>query len=260
MPRHGSSGGATSAGGAPGPGGGGRSLPRSATRDSAVADPPLPEGIDPHSLDPDVRRELRSVAKPIAERVGAHLVAAAEFVDGDPSRALAHAHAAKRLASRVRAVREATGICAYLAGEYTEALSEFRAVARMGGDGQRHLEADCERALGRPDRALAVVASAAPDRLDDDERVELALVEAGARRDLGQLDAALGVLRRAGRSAPVGERSGEVEQRWVRLWYAYADALQAAGETEKALVWFTRAADADADTDTDAAERAAALS
>jgi predicted TPR repeat methyltransferase len=46
----------------------------------------------------------------------------------------------------------------------------------------------------------------------------------------------------------------------VRLWYAYADALLAAGRRDDAESWFTAALSIDEDEETDAAERLAALS
>ena len=58
---------------------------------------------------------------------------------------------------RVGVVREACGIAAYRTGRWAEALSELRAARRMTGrDDYLPIMADCERALGRPDRALAL--------------------------------------------------------------------------------------------------------
>lgn len=45
----------------------------------------------------------------------------------------------------------------------------------------------------------------------------------------------------------------------VRLRYAYADTLEAAGRSTEALMWFHRTDAIDAEELTDAAERAAAL-
>ena len=45
----------------------------------------------------------------------------------------------------------------------------------------------------------------------------------------------------------------------VRLWYAYADALQAAGRKDDAARWFAASAALDTTGETDAAERAAEL-
>ena len=90
-------------------------------------------------------------------------------------------------------------------------------------------------------------------RLDPEARAELFIVVAGARRDLGQLDAALSVLARGGldRERP---RAGA-----VRIWYVYADILAELGRVEDAASWFAAAAALDVDGETDAAERAAAL-
>ena len=77
---------------------------------------------------------------------------------------------------------------------------------------------------------------------------------AGARRDLGQLDAALAVLARGGLDVD-HPRAGA-----VRLWYAYADMLEAAGRTEEAARWFAASAALDPEGELDAADRAAACS
>ncbi len=113
--------------------------------------------------------------------------------------------------------------------------------------------ADCERALGRPQQALRALDDPDVRRLDPESRAELLIVVAGARRDLGQLEAALGVLSRGGldRSHP---NAGS-----VRLWYVYADTLQMLDRREDAAQWFAAAAALDVNGDTDAAERAAEL-
>ncbi len=152
------------------------------------------------------------------------------------------------------AVREAVGVAAYCAQEWAEALTELRTARRIGGDAHNlALMADSERALGRPAQALRLLSDPGVGRLDPESRTELFIVIAGARRDLGQLDAALAVLARGGldRDRP---RPGS-----VRLWYAYADALEAAGRTEEAASWFAASAALDPDGELDAADRAAAL-
>lgn len=216
--------------------------------------PPVPEDADPSRLDRGVRAELRSLSKPNAEAVARHLVAAGELVDTDPARALAHARAARARAGRVAAVREAVGIAAYHAGEWAEALTELRTARRISGD-PRNLPvvADCERALGRPQQAVRVLSEPDVRRLDAETRAELLIVVAGARRDLGQMDAALSVLARGGldRDRP---RPGA-----ARLWYAYADLLAATGRTDEAASWFAASAALDPEGQLDAADRAAAL-
>lgn len=205
-------------------------------------------------LDRSVRAELRSLAKPNADVVAGHLVAAGLSLDTDPRRALAHARAARSRAARLAVVREAVGVAAYRAGEWAEALSELRTARRISGDPRNlALIADCERALGRPEQAVRMLTDPGAAKLDRETRVELLIVVAGARRDLGEPDAALSVLARGGldRDQP---RPGS-----ARLWYAYADALAELGRNQEAASWFAASAALDVDGETDAAERSAAL-
>jgi uncharacterized coiled-coil protein SlyX len=145
-------------------------------------------------------------------------------------------------------------ITAYLAEHYDEALTEFRAVRRMTGNHEvLAMMADCERALGRPDKALALTKDKHVRELSEGTQIELLIVAAGARRDMGQTAAAIQTLE-------VPELTKRTRAEWLpRLRYAYADALEAAGRTEDALIWFHRAAGVDGDGVTGAAERAARL-
>ncbi|WP_246278536.1 Replicase polyprotein 1ab [Phytohabitans rumicis] len=163
---------------------------------------------------------------------------------------MAHALAARRLASRISAVREAVGLAAYAVGEWQTAIAELRTYHRMSGK-QTHLAvlADCERALGRPERAIDIYRAADKAALEPAEAIELLIVAAGARSDLGQRDAAVAMLQ-------VRELAGEATEPWAaRLRYAYADSLLSVGRREEAREWFARAAEADPEQDTDAAER-----
>lgn len=109
--------------------------------------------------------------------------------------------------------------------------------------------ADSERALGRLDRALALLREADLAKLERSTQIELLIVESGIRRDQGLADAAVVVLQ-------VPELKSARQRPWsARLYYAYADALLGAGREEEARDWFTRAADADPDGQTDAADR-----
>jgi len=123
--------------------------------------------------------------------------------------------------------------------------------------------ADCERALGRPERALELIRETDASAFPVDLRVELAIVEAGARRDLGQFGAAVLALQ--------GPQLRELEHatqscgnRCSRgpcgLAYAYADALAAAERAEEGMRWFVITRDLDEDVTTDAADRLAAMS
>jgi tetratricopeptide (TPR) repeat protein len=180
--------------------------------------------------------------------VARYLVAAG--LADDPEQGYAYAHAAKRLAARVGVVREACGIAAYRTGRWADALSEFRAARRMTGrDDYLPIMADCERALGRLDRALAVVREGSTARLDRATQIELRIVESGIRRDQGLSDAAVLALQ-------VPELTSSRLRPWsARLFYAYADALLAAGRADEARDAFARAVEADPDGETDAADR-----
>ncbi|WP_433608352.1 hypothetical protein ACQP2P_35230 [Dactylosporangium sp. CA-139114] len=197
-----------------------------------------------------MRSELSSLARPVAEEVARRLVAAGQLIDDDPELALAHALVARRKASRIAVVREAAGLAAYHAGEWQTALGELRTYHRMTGK-QTHIAviADCERALERPEKAIDLFRTADRERLSAEEIVELLIVAAGARGDLGQTDAAVAMLQ-------VRELTSAPDAPWAaRLRYAYADALLRAGRREEAREWFARAADLDEDLRTDAAER-----
>lgn len=160
-------------------------------------EPEIPEGVEPADLDRAARARLRTLSKANAERVAQHLVMAGRLLDEDAEAAYQHAQAAVRRAGRVDVVREAAALTAYATGRYAEALRELRTVRRLSGvDAHRAIEADCERGLGRPDRAIALVAEA-PASLPPAERVELAIVASGARLDLDEPEAALSVLERA---------------------------------------------------------------
>ena len=85
-------------------------------------------------------------------------------------------------------------------------------------------------------------------------RIELSIVESGARRDLGQNDAAVITLQRLPEL-----RDTQAKPSSARLALAYADALADAGHQEAATDWFAKAMAFDEDGETDAAERYAEL-
>jgi hypothetical protein len=108
--------------------------------------------------------------------------------------------------------------------------------------------ADCERGLGKPLKALALAGSPEVSRLAKAEEIEMRIVASGARRDLGEFDAAVITL-------TCKELKVKNEPWSIRLHYAYADALASAGRTEEARQWFASCADLDEDESTDAFER-----
>ncbi|WP_329129963.1 tetratricopeptide repeat protein [Streptomyces caniferus] len=215
---------------------------------------PIPEDVTGDEIDKDVRQELLSLPKTLADDVAKNLVMVAKLLDEDPEKAYGYSRVALRLASRVAAVREAAGFAAYAVGKYSEALAEFRAARRMTGSVELWpVMADCERGLGRPEKAMAMAGEPEVQKLDRAGQVEMRLVAAGARRDMGQADAAVVTLQ-----SP--ELASSAVHPWTaRLRYAYADALLAVGREDEARDWFAKALEADQGGTTDASDRLAEL-
>ena len=210
----------------------------------------IDEDVLPSELPREARAELRTISKETADLVARHLVMAARLLADDPKTAHAHADAARRRLPRIAVVREAVGVCAYANGDWAEALAELRASKRISGRVDvLPMMADCERGLGRPERALELATGADARRLDREATVEMRIVVSGARRDLGQPDAAVVSLQGA-------DLDPARRDPWsARLFYAYADALLAAGRSTEARQWFVATALADTDGETDAADR-----
>lgn len=187
---------------------------------------------------------------------------AGELLDTDPDAAYAHAEAARRRAARLPIVREGTAETAYAAGKYDTALGEYRALRRMTGlSDYLPVMADCERALGRPQQALKLIKEAEQQSLHPASRVELRIVEAGARRDLGQTAEAVRLLRAtvAGQPKPDPRRPDADPAPLVRLHYALADALLEQQDRAASRAALVRAAELDVDNATDAQERLDAM-
>jgi Tetratrico peptide repeat len=217
--------------------------------------PPIPPEIEAKQLAPEIRGELTTLDRATADFVARQLVAAGELLDEDPEVALAHARAARARAGRIAAVREAVGIAAYHCGDWAQALAELRAARRMGSKSALlALIADCERGVGRPERAIELARTPEAAQLTGDDADELRIVVAGARSDLGQHEQALAVL-----STPQLD-STRTGQTAARLFYAYAETLLALQRREEALQWFINAAAADLEGVTDAEERISELS
>ncbi len=191
---------------------------------------------------------MRTLPSDLADAVARRLVAA--DLAEDPEQAYQFALAARRLAARVGVVREACGIAAYRAGRWADALAELRTARRLTGrSSYLPLMADCERALGRPDRALSIINDPSVRDLGREVQIELRIVESGIRRDEGRPAAAVVALQ-------VPELTDGRLRPWsAGLFYAYADALLDAGRLDEARDWFGRAAAADTGEETDAAER-----
>jgi tetratricopeptide (TPR) repeat protein len=216
--------------------------------------PRLPDDVEAKQLSPEVRRELTTLDKATADYVAKHLVMAGDLLEEDPEAALEHARAARNRASRIAAIREAVGIAAYHCGDWAQALSELRAARRMGSKSPLlALIADCERGVGRPERAIELGRSPEAEQLTGDDADELKIVLAGARCDLGQPAQALALLS----NPPLDStRTGQTA---ARLFYVYAETLLALDRTNDALQWFLHAAAADLEGVTDAEDRVAEL-
>ena len=195
-----------------------------------------------------MKSELGGLPTDMAITVGRYLVAAE--LAADPEQAYRYAQAARHYAARIGVVRELSGITAYKTERWTEALAELRAARRLTGrNDYLALMADAERGLGRLDRALEVVHSPEAKRLPRAAQIELRIVESGIRRDQGLADAAVLALQ-------VPELTDGKLRPWsARLFYAYGDALLAAGRREAAREAFARAVVADEDEQTDALSR-----
>ena len=215
-----------------------------------IFEPDIPEDVTGEELEKSVRAELLSLSAENAKVVARHMVCVNLYMDIDPELAHKHATAAAYHAGRLAVVRETAGYAAYRAGHFEIALKELRAANRISGDVTSWpVMADCERGLGNPLKALKMAGSPEVSRLEKAEEIEMRIVAAGARRDLGEFDAAVVTLQ-------CRELQNDREPWSLRIRYAYADALEASGRKEEAREWFSKCALIDLDEETDAAERA----
>ena len=214
-----------------------------------IFEPDIPEHVTGEELEKSVRAELLSLSAENAKVVARHMVCVNLYMDIDPELAHKHATAAAYHAGRLAVVRETAGYAAYRAGHFEIALKELRAANRISGDVTSWpVMADCERGLGNPLKALKMAGSPEVARLAKAEEVEMRIVAAGARRDLGEFDAAVVTLQ-------CRELQNDREPWSLRIRYAYADALEASGRIDEAREWFGKCALLDEDEETDAAER-----
>ncbi|MBN2177198.1 MAG: hypothetical protein JW722_06015 [Demequinaceae bacterium] len=188
--------------------------------------PPIPPEVKYEDLDKEVRARLRSLSKGNAEDIGRHLMMVGLLLEDDPETAYLHAQVAVSRGGRIDAVREVAALAAYATGRYAEALRELRTVRRLSGSVEHlAMEADCERGLRRPERAVALSQSPEAGRLSPEAAVELKIVLAGARLDMGDPEAALLTLQRI---EPPNEESA------ARVREATVDALRALGRDDEA--------------------------
>ncbi len=184
----------------------GRAAAAIQARKATRRDRRFPDDISADQLDPEARAQLRTLPGHLADAVARLLVAASQ--EPDPDRAYEYSLQARKLAARVGVVRETAGVAAYQAGRWAEALAELRTARRLTGRvSYLPLMADSERALGRLDRALAIVHDPDVAGLDRATQIELLIVESGIRRDQGRPAAGTALLRvpelTDGRARPV---------------------------------------------------------
>lgn len=183
-------------------------------------------------LDRGTLKEINGLDERPASWVAKHLVMAGRYLEIDPELAFQHALAASRKGGRLSRVREAVALTAYAAGEYADALREFRTYRRMTGD-DTHIAAqvDSERALGRTEKALQLAAEVDASRLDRAARAELAMVVSGIREDAGDLQGAHEALQ----IPELDRRRGYPFS--PRLFQRQADVLLALGRRDEARLW-----------------------
>ena len=220
----------------------------------ASSAPVIDDDVTGRELDKQVRHELSTLDGPVAGTVARHMVMAGRLMDVDAELAHRHMQHARTMAGRVAVVREAAGYAAYEAGHYDVALTEFKAARRISGQAEfLAVMADCERGVGRPEKALELAEDESAAQLSPDSRAELLIVTAGALRDLDRDDEALALLQR---SLP----SRLPQEQWVaRVQYALGDVLADLGKTEDAVAAFAAAEAGDVEGSLDAGERVVEL-
>lgn len=206
-----------------------------------MKEPEVPLEITGKELPGEIKSELRTLPEGLANFVAKHLVAANMFLEDDPTLAHQHALAAKTgSATRIAAVREVVGVTAYGVSDWALALSELQAAKRISGQIQLlPLIADCYRALGKPEKAIEILESRQTGKLSVEEYCELLLVAAGSRKDQGNIDAAMSLLKNKVMI------SGNPPFSAARLRYFYAELALEKGDKKSAIEWFKRCGDLD---------------
>lgn len=208
---------------------------------AAHTDPELPEEVTAKDLNPGARNELKTLDKDLANLVARHLAMASILLEADPELAHQHAISAARRAGRIPVTRETLAITSYVTGDYAGALRELRTYRRLSGsDNQLAMMIDCERALGRPEKALELGRSVPLKSLPTDVRVQVAISMSGARLDLGQTEQALLELE-------IPQLDPNTAFSWSpELFAAYASVLEDLNREAEAKEWRTRAEVAEA--------------
>lgn len=177
-------------------------------------------------------RALRQLEAQNADTVAKHLVMVGRYLDIDPDFALEHAIAASKRAGRIGVVREVVGIAAYAAENFELALRELRTHRRISGANDHlALLVDCERALGRIEKALTLAEEAKGEDVPAAVRSEVAIVVSGIYSDQGELKKALKALQIPELNPKRGFDYSP------RLFNTYAELLHQDGQTKEANRW-----------------------
>jgi len=201
-------------------------------REERALEPELESQFTGTNLDRAVVRDTSTLNEDNKIIVGKHLESAAFFVDTDPERALQHALAAKRRASRLAVVRETVGIMAYVTEDFALALAELRTAARISGSNEQiGLIIDCLRALDRAEEGLKLARDFDRTTLPREARIDLAIVLSGIRLDRGETERAFAELQ----IAELDPTNATSES--VGLFDANAEVLEELGRTDEAAKW-----------------------
>jgi len=184
----------------------------------------IPPEITAEDLDISARVQLKTLSEENAEWVARHLAMTSLLIDSDPELAHKHALAALNRAGRLAIVHETVGITAYTIGDFALALRELLTHRRLTGSNEQiPLIVDCERGMGRPERALEAARDVDRKALPKGVRINLAIALSGARLDMGQPEIALEELEIAELSP-----KGIIPQS-IDLFRAYAECLEELG-------------------------------
>lgn len=177
-------------------------------------------------------RALRQLEAQNADTVAKHLVMVGRYLDIDPDFALEHAVAASKRAGRIGVVREVVGIAAYAAEDFELALRELRTHRRISGSNEHlALLVDCERALGRIEKALTLAEEAKNEDVPAGVRSEVAIVVSGIYSDQGELKKAIKALEIPELNPKRGFDYSP------RLFNTYAELLEQDGRGKEAARW-----------------------
>ena len=210
-------------------------------REERALEPELESQFTGTNLDRAVIRDISTLNEDNKLIVGKHLESAAFFADSDPERALQHALAAKRRASRLAIVRETVGIMAYVNEDFALALAELRTAARISGTNEQvALIIDCLRALDRTEEGLKMARDIDRKALPREARIDLAIVLSGIRLDRRETDRAFAELQ----IPELDATNATMES--IGLFDANAEVLEEMGRSEEAAKWrrYARATEA----------------